>query len=273
MNGGGGEFFDCSLYSNWTYGVCSADGGAICAWGVNYLVVESCSVTGNYAYGATAGAPWGRFGKRGGAIYMSGNSLTGRVVSSEICANGTDPAHVGDLHIASGNAVGLTNNLIAGNKHSGITCEAGAATTVTVVNCTLADNSEWGLTNSAATVSMANCVAWGNTEGGINTNGAVVVSYSCSQETIDGDGNMSLDPLFVDTANGDYHLQSRAGSWHGGVWILDYNTSPCIDAGDQGTQWTDLEPHPNGSRVNMGAYGNSAQASRTMQTGTMFMIR
>ena len=35
----------------------------------------------------------------------------------------------------------------------------------------------------------------------------------------EGNGNISLDPLFVNAAGGDYHLQ---------------NTSPAIDAGDNG---------------------------------------
>lgn len=51
---------------------------------------------------------------------------------------------------------------------------------------------------------------------------------------VPGDGSISTDPLFVDTANGDYSLMSG---------------SPCIDAGHPGFEYWD----PNGSRADMGA--------------------
>ena len=38
--------------------------------------------------------------------------------------------------------------------------------------------------------------------------------------------------------------------------------SPCIDAGDPKSEYKN-EPKPNGSRVNMGAYGNTKEASRS----------
>ena len=61
---------------------------------------------------------------------------------------------------------------------------------------------------------------------------------------------------------GDYHLKSTAGSYHGGAWTADAASSPCIDVGDPVSAWTN-EPLPNGSRINLGAYGNTAQASKT----------
>jgi len=53
------------------------------------------------------------------------------------------------------------------------------------------------------------------------------------------------NPLFVDMASDDYHLQSGSTS---------------IDAGDPATPH-DLEPGPAGDRVNLGAYGNTADAT------------
>jgi hypothetical protein len=45
-----------------------------------------------------------------------------------------------------------------------------------------------------------------------------------------------------------------------GQWMLDDSTSLCIDAGDP--NWpVGSEPDPNGTRVNMGAYGGTAEAS------------
>ena len=61
---------------------------------------------------------------------------------------------------------------------------------------------------------------------------------------------ISDDPLFVDPDNGDFHLQPE---------------SPCIDAGKPSSEYEN-EPAPNGCRVNMGAYGNTEEA--TSKEGT-----
>jgi hypothetical protein len=53
------------------------------------------------------------------------------------------------------------------------------------------------------------------------------------------------DPLFVDADGGNLHLQQ---------------TSPCIDTGKPVTGCSN-EPSPNGCAVNMGAYGNTAEAA------------
>jgi hypothetical protein len=42
--------------------------------------------------------------------------------------------------------------------------------------------------------------------------------------------------------------------------VNDEVTSPCINAGDPYDNYP-LEPAPNGNRINMGAYGNTAEAS------------
>jgi hypothetical protein len=40
-------------------------------------------------------------------------------------------------------------------------------------------------------------------------------------------------------------------------------TSPCIDAGNTSTP-VGLEPYPNGGIINMGTYGGTAQASKSV---------
>jgi hypothetical protein len=67
-------------------------------------------------------------------------------------------------------------------------------------------------------------------------------------------------PLFVDPTNGNFHLQSRAGYWSNGAWTAATQTSWAVDAGDPGVDATN-EPAPNGGRLNLGAYGNTGQAS------------
>jgi len=83
-----------------------------------------------------------------------------------------------------------------------------------------------------------------------------------------GNTIMSGNPLFADPANGDYHLKSEHGRWspaaNGGAggWVIDDVTSPCIDAGDPASGYS-LKPQPNGCRINMGAYGNTDEASKS----------
>lgn len=86
--------------------------------------------------------------------------------------------------------------------------------------------------------------------------------------------SLDVDPRFVDPdgadnvlggaqgGDDDFHLQSTAGSWHGGAWSNDAALSTCVDAGDPTAAFAS-EPAPNGGRVNLGAYGNTAEASKS----------
>ncbi|MCP4589624.1 MAG: hypothetical protein GY842_02660, partial [bacterium] len=75
------------------------------------------------------------------------------------------------------------------------------------------------------------------------------------------------DPRAV-WVEGDYHLKSEAGRWDVVTqsWVLDDVTSPCIDAGDPASL-IDNEPAPHGERINMGAYGGTAEASKSIVVG------
>jgi hypothetical protein len=80
-----------------------------------------------------------------------------------------------------------------------------------------------------------------------------------------GEGNIDVDPCFADPCGGDYHLKSQAGRWdpNSGSWVTDANTSPCIDAGNPGCPLGDEPSDANNVRINMGAYGGTAEASKT----------
>ncbi|MCE5229060.1 DNRLRE domain-containing protein [bacterium] len=95
---------------------------------------------------------------------------------------------------------------------------------------------------------------------------ALTVTYSDfwsnSFPAFGGSGNMSADPKFANQAGGDYHLKSKAGRWNGTAWVYDTEDSPCIDKGDQSSSYTN-EPAPNGGRINIGGYGNTAEASKS----------
>lgn len=100
------------------------------------------------------------------------------------------------------------------------------------------------------------------------------ITYSCLYGTAKDDslsdygtGCIAKDPCFADAASGDFHLKSAAGRWNGTTWVKDTVTSPCIDAGEASAAYAN-EPSPNGNRANMGAYGNTAEAFKSISGGS-----
>ncbi len=81
-----------------------------------------------------------------------------------------------------------------------------------------------------------------------------------------GTGNMSADPKFANQSGGDYHLKSTGGRWNGSAWVKDTEDSPCLDKGDPASSYAN-EPTPNGGRINIGGYGNTAEASKSSAGG------
>lgn len=80
-----------------------------------------------------------------------------------------------------------------------------------------------------------------------------------------GPGNLTQDCLFANPAAGDYHLRSKRGRWEqrpGSAprWVRDTQHSPCIDAAAEAAPFAG-ETMPNGGRANLGAEGNTEQAS------------
>jgi len=152
-----------------------------------------------------------------------------------------------------------------------------------IKNCTIAHNrftaGIW--VREGYTTTVENCIIYHNA-GGIWGEGTVNILYSDVQGIYGGGhvnwgpGNINTDPCFVrighmeyDGQNwvffeGDYHLQSQAGRWdpNNQSWVQDANTSPCIDAGDPRSP-IGYEPFPNGGIINMGAYGGTAEASKS----------
>ncbi len=72
-----------------------------------------------------------------------------------------------------------------------------------------------------------------------------------------------VDPLFADSSNHDYHLKSTAGRISGSGWVFDTISSPLIDSGNPLSDWSN-EPESNGDRINIGVYGNTAEASKSV---------
>ena len=116
--------------------------------------------------------------------------------------------------------------------------------------------------------SVTNSILWNN---GQDLTGWISVYYSHVQGGwIDEKHHIEsppsdIDPLFADPENDDFHLKSQAGRWDpvDRIWVQDEVTSPDIDAGDPGSSMAgELWPH--GKRINLGAYGSTAQASLSL---------
>lgn len=151
---------------------------------------------------------------------------------------------------------------------------------VTIVNSTIAghncDATKLGngiYVEANSGVTIRNSIFWGNNGDDyviIDENSKITATYTLSEEPLPGLGNISTDPLFTDPVNHDYHLQSTNGRWNpsanggAGDWVEDQSDSPAIDAGDPSSPFKN-ESTPNGGRVNLGAYGNTIEASKSSQ--------
>ena len=61
----------------------------------------------------------------------------------------------------------------------------------------------------------------------------------------------------------DLHVKSTTGRYAAGEWVADDVLSEAIDKGDPAAAYAN-EPMPNGNCVNMGFYGNTVEASKSM---------
>lgn len=187
------------------------------------------------------------------------NALNGHIISNN---NGIG------ISITGGSIYSFERNLVYGNTDTGVS--AVASSTCTFDRCTITENLT-GLTVTTVpggTFTAKNLILYANGSGTpaeqLSVSGGTSdVTYCDIQGGWLGTGNLDIDPLFVEPSNGDYHLQSEVGSYHDGQWLADDQTSLCIDAGDPSSVYEN-ESEPNGDRVNMGTYGNTDQASRSL---------
>ena len=284
--GGGGvfnsqsspTFRNCRFEENLAFGAneFSCGGGM---YDVNSQpILIGCTFAGNVAYGYDSEY-------YGGAIFDYNSSA---VLAD--CSFINNWAHSGGALFSSQNSIAtLTRCLLVGNYayHGGgaILCSSAH---LNLANCTFAGNispysatidcEQWEKTNYLRAV---NSILWDGGDEVSNRFSGAQITFSDIQGGWLGEGNINDDPCFAqpgywddngtpDTdhddfwVDGDYHLKSQAGRWDAneGRWTKDEETSLCIDAGDPASP-IGLEPFPNGGIINMGAYGGTAEASKS----------
>ncbi len=224
-------------------------------------------------------------GHIGGAIYNNDSNL----ISIGCMFMENSAWQAGAITAGEGSNVIIENCIFARNSsesHAGAISTGGKGSSWTITNSTFfanfARDSGGGIYHGTdGKVIIKNCIFWDNKASRalipaliqqIDRHYRWDITYCCIQgldelDPIGGEGNISNDPLFADPNSDDFHLKSQSGRWdqkkH--TWIKDLITSPCIDAGDPNDIGWKNEPEPNGKRINMGAYGGTSQASKSIQ--------
>jgi hypothetical protein len=244
--------------------------------------IRDCWIYQNRAFGDGAGS-------QGGGIYAEHSALHLKncVISANVAEEGSTPAFGGGGLYLAGSVPEpleppvLRGNLIVGNSALGF----GAGLSVhdvqaRIVNCTVVGNVStqagggggiyFRRTGQGDVFPLVNSsILWGNQAGAqwdqISVDGAMTpnVRFCQVQGGWPGWENSDQEPLFANTETGDYRLQSQSGRWSPTeqIWVLDGINCPCIDTGDPNLDGA-AEYAPSGGRINRGAFGGRAQASK-----------
>ena len=282
--------------SNSNTGTGYASGGALAVRSATRFEMTDCRLTGNYAlvsnadraYGNISGCLFDDFNAADGVmtavvarcvfdsrpVSTSSKSKTdilldcGRLFMTNCLVMGARGGHEAMTHSVRVQRVATYKDLtdLVSGKYALVvpTCSA------ELVNCTVADGKYFGVeaVGSDSELTLKNCISWGHSVSGVVN--AASVAYSCIQEPHDGAGNFVADPHW--TGAPYYHLLTkRAGGaitdgWFGGTYnsLKTEKNSPCLDAGAPDKARAALEPRPNGRHVNLGAYGGTPWASKTL---------
>jgi predicted outer membrane repeat protein len=295
-----GNVIDCTFTDNeaYTYG-----GGVLCgnltlincafnrnkasAGGGVYVYFGSRATLKNCTFIAnTAGDGGGLY--NGGGWYEHPNNVT---VVANCTFSGNAAYGGGGMYNGWNQNAAVTNCLFSGNSaHKGggsyyCACEQ------TLGNCTFSGNMadegnglacDWCGAGESSNIKIANCIFWNGSDEIFNGDGSKIdITYS-DIKGWPGEGNIETDPCFAEPGywdpagtlhdinddfwvDGDYHLKSQAGRWMPETqsWVQEDDlTSLCIDAGEPDSP-IGYEPFPNGGIINMGAYGGTAEASKS----------
>jgi hypothetical protein len=179
----------------------------------------------------------------GGGIYLNGTNIA---LTNNVIANNQAISYAGGIYL-NGTNIALTNNVIANNWANS---NAGGI---------YLDNTSYQIPNT-----LKSNIIWGNVANNNPqiynvANRPLEVNYCDVEGGWQGVGNIDIDPLFRDTANGDFHLMS--------TFCGDPYDSPCIDVGDPTIEDIILDCDWGlGSQLSdMGAYGGGDSTLQTIE--------
>jgi hypothetical protein len=212
----------------------------------------------------------GTYGANLNNCIVSGNRLVQGFGGGGVCFGTLDHCLVSSnsAFMGGGACSNILNYCVVKNNSAST---GGGACYCTMLNCELNNNLASSIGGGAYQSSLVNCTIVSNaasgpslqpTGGGLyggrasnciiyynlalkdpNVSGTGPMAYCCTTPLPAGPGNLTNAPVFVDLANGDFHLQS---------------SSPCINAGNNAyvSGATDLDGNPRiiGGTVDMGAY-------------------
>jgi len=202
-------------------------GAGICLYNSSLPIIDGNKILKNTA------------GYIGGGILCRG-SCHANILNNQISENSPDGIW------CHGSSPLIQNNEVSRNIGTGIYCRPSASPKI--VNNTIVGNAgnRGGIHASFYSYpKVTNTIIWANSPKSLDVSSGITVIYSNVQGGKVGEGNVNVDPLFVDAGKGDYRLKSN---------------SPCIDAGimTEDVLKEDIEgnprPNPLSPKSDMGAY-------------------
>jgi len=244
---------DCDFLMN-SCGKSSYGGGVFCLWGSS-VTMTRCRFSGNSS-------------SRGGGFcsYQSGPKLINCIFEGNR-ANWGGAFYTFNHNVNSGSNIKMINCTFSGN-----TAKDGRS-----ISCNSSGDAY------PSNLDITGCIFRNGGNEIRNEDGTTIaITYTDIEGGWPGVGNFDADPAFAQMGywddpeqtpedssddvwiGGDYHLRSQAGRYDaaGGGWVYDDVTSSCIDAGGAMSA-IGAEPFPNGGVVNVGAYGGTAEASKS----------
>jgi predicted outer membrane repeat protein len=204
----------------------SADSGGLYLGGQSALLLN-CEFVGNIVQGGWSSGfpPTGS----GGGMYVTNNALLAINCSfraNQVSGNNNAESGYGGGAYDTRNSV-YVNCEFTGNSATfsggGVYASSFSGSTPTLINCTITRNVSQTFTaggvgsgSPSNQPALLNCIVFDNE--GVEIDSSAVVNHSCVEGGYPGPGNIDADPLFVDAAHGDFHLQ---------------DASPCRDAGNR----------------------------------------
>ena len=231
-------FYPPIMTSNKSIAIQSVNGGG--ATIIDGGMSRRCATLGN-GYWQTNTSLTGFTLRNGYASEFGGGSFGGTLHNCILAENTT---YSDTLTCGGGGAFGgmLHNCLLYGNTSD----VGGGAAVGKLINCTLAENKASLLAGGVFGGTLINSIVWGNslTNGVLDNHSNCSVEYSCTTPMpMEGNGNITNDPLFEAAATRNYRVQ---------------HDSPCLDAGwnSNAVGLSDLDGKPRviNGQVDMGAY-------------------